>query len=75
MPKERKTVRPRDFAEEWQLFCEGKLCGFCSRDEQGKHGEIRREWLAEFRMFVPVCRKHSLSEEWDAAKGKGSQAV
>jgi len=29
MPKEQKVIKPRDFVEEWELFCEGKLCGFC----------------------------------------------
>lgn len=76
MPKEQKIIRPRDLIEEWQRFCEGKLCGFCSRDEQGKHGEIRREWLSEFKIMVPVCRKHTLKREGEDAKGaKGSQAV
>ena len=63
MPREQKVIMPRDFIEEWELFCEGKLCGFCCRSEQGKHGEIRKEWLREFRMMVPVCRKHSFGEE------------
>ena len=63
MPKKQIVIKPRDFIEEWELFCEGKLCGFCCRSEQGKHGEIRREWLREFRMMVPVCREHSFGEE------------
>ena len=63
MPREQKIIKPCDFVEEWELFCEGKLCGFCCRSEQGKHGEIRKEWLREFRMMVPVCRKHSFGEE------------
>ena len=76
MPKEQKVVKPRDFIEEWGLFCEGKLCGFCYRSEQGKHGEVLREWLPEFRMAVPVCRKHSFGEESEnGAEGKSSQAV
>jgi hypothetical protein len=76
MSKEQKVVRSRDFVEEWELFCEGKLCGFCYRSEQGKHGEVRKEWLREFWMMVPVCRKHSFSEESEnGTEGKSNQAV
>lgn len=34
-------------------------CGFCFNREQGKHGEIKREWSQDWQQFIPVCRKHS----------------
>lgn len=35
-------------------------CGFCYQSEQGKHGEVRREWSKEFEQYIAVCRKHRL---------------
>jgi len=35
-------------------------CGFCYPSEQGKHGEIKREWSDEFTQHIAVCRRHSL---------------
>lgn len=34
-------------------------CGFCYPREDGKHGEVKREWVPEWNMFINVCRKHS----------------
>lgn len=39
-----------------------KRCGFCYDREQGKNGEIKREWSQEWMTFIPVCRKHSLAD-------------
>ena len=44
-------------------FIEGKVCGFCYPSEDGKHGEVKSEWLKEFNIFIPVCRKHSLKQK------------
>lgn len=33
-------------------------CGFCFNQEQGKNGEIKREWSPEWFQFIAVCRKH-----------------
>lgn len=34
-------------------------CGFCYTREQGKNGEVKREWSEDFKQFIPVCKKHS----------------
>lgn len=45
-------------------------CGFCYDREQGKHGEIKREWSDEWMMFIPVCRKHALVDGMDSGIAK-----
>ncbi len=34
-------------------------CGFCYPREDGKNGDVVREWATEWNMFINVCRKHS----------------
>lgn len=34
-------------------------CAFCYDREQGKNGEVKREWAGDWNQFVPVCRKHT----------------
>lgn len=36
-------------------------CAFCFPREQGKHGEIKRQWSDDWRMFIPVCRAHAIA--------------
>lgn len=39
---------------------DGKLrCGFCYPREQFTHGEVKREWLADWSQYVPCCRVHA----------------
>lgn len=40
-------------------------CAFCYPREQGKHGEVKREWSQEWLQFIPVCRKHALCDGMD----------
>lgn len=39
-----------------------KKCGFCLPAEQDKHGEVKKEWSQEWRMFIPLCRIHSIEK-------------
>ncbi len=41
-------------------------CGFCYDRENGKHGEIKREWSWEWLQFIPVCRLHACADGMDA---------
>lgn len=34
-------------------------CAFCYPREQGKNGEVKREWASDWNQFVAVCRKHT----------------
>lgn len=45
-------------------------CGFCYPREQGKHGEIKREWSQEWLQYIPVCRKHALRNDGEAKGDK-----
>lgn len=38
-------------------------CGFCYDREQGKHGEIKKEWSSDWGMPIAVCRKHAIEIE------------
>ena len=38
-------------------------CGFCYDREQGKHGEIKREFSFEWMMMLTLCRKHSIEND------------
>lgn len=40
-------------------------CAFCFSREQGKNGEIRREWSPEWLQFIQVCRKHAKADGMD----------
>jgi hypothetical protein len=42
-------------------------CAFCYSREQGKNGEIKREWSPEWLQFIPVCRKHAICDGMDNA--------
>jgi len=51
----------KEIKTEWKMSWEHQTkCGFCYDREQGKHGEIKREWSPEWNQFIPVCRKHAL---------------
>ncbi len=59
----RRSDLPFPGDKHWQDFLDGKACGFCYSSEEGTHREVKREWSKEWRMFIPVCRKHSFGEE------------
>lgn len=42
-------------------------CGFCYDREQGKHGDVKREWSPEWLQYIPVCRKHAIADGMDKA--------
>jgi hypothetical protein len=37
----------------------GNRCAFCYDGEQGKHGEVKREYSTGLQAMVPVCRYHA----------------
>jgi hypothetical protein len=48
------------FTRDMEVAMSEKLvCGFCYENENGKHGEIKKEWFDELKQVIAVCRKHS----------------
>lgn len=54
--------------DEAEMYGHMPACGFCTWEEQGKHGEVRREWSHEWMMFLPLCRTHSLEPDEEASE-------